>query len=83
MKKNQKTGKQFQVQDWIETILLGTFSAALLVRIISFFLSGPVAEGLHYGSMIAGATILTARAVWWIIAAVKNKKSPKTQVQAG
>ena len=82
MKKNNRKENQGKVSKWIEAIMIGTLGAAIATRIISVFMSGPLGDGLYYGSLIVALIVMLSRAIWWLVATVKNKKLRNIQYQA-
>ena len=81
MKKNNRKENQVKVSNWIESVMIVTLGVALVTRIASVFMSGPVGDGLYYGSLIFALIIMLSRAIWWIVSTVKNKKMGVSQCQ--
>ena len=82
MKKNNRKENQVQVSDWIQAIMVVTLGAAIVTRIASVFMSGPVGDSLYYGSLIVAIVVMLSRAIWWIVSKVQNKKMGNPQCQA-
>ena len=82
MKKNNRKENQGKVSKWIEAIMIGTLGAAIVTRIASVFMSGPVGDSLYYGSLIVALIVMLSRAIWWLVSTVKNKKFRNIQCQA-
>ena len=82
MKKNNRKENQGKVSKWIEAIMIGTLGAAIVTRIASVFMSGPLGDRLYYGSLIVALIVMLSRAIWWLVSTVKNKKLRNIQCQA-
>ena len=83
MKKYNRKDNQVKVSNWIESVMIVTLGVALVTRIVSVFMSGPVGDGLYYGSLIFALVLMLSRAIWWLVSKVRNRKIRNTKCQAG